>query len=102
MKRQKIYRSREMILRDIDAANRKAGKLLMKIQELDAEAAFYRELSNGEKYRQTNEECDRISQKLHRLQTTRLKRLQNTLAMWDTETFAVDGLNEKQVVLQKA
>lgn len=99
-KRQKIYRSREQILKDIDAAHRKIKRLEIRAQtEINAEKECLRQENN--QYVGHRHEADRLLGKISRLRNTRLKKLGATLAEFDTTPLQVEGLNVEQSVLQK-
>lgn len=98
-KRQKKYRQRTEILKDIAAAERKHARLLSKAQAaLDAEE-FYKMTDNTVERTKHREEADKLLGKAKRLHETRMRKLGATLAAFDTKPLQVDGLNVEQAVL---
>ena len=99
MKRQKKYTSEEMIVRDIEAVHRKVRRLEEKVANLRADAELNLAVGAAEKARQSREAADKAIDQIHRLEHTRLKRLQDTLAAFQTIPL-IPG--ESQVTLQPA
>lgn len=96
---QKKYTSREMILRDIAAAERKHKRLLAAAQiELDAEK-FYEGTENIVDKKNHRDEADRLLGKAKRLKETRLRKLGLSFAAFDTQPLPVAGLDLEQTVL---
>lgn len=99
-KRKKRYTSREMILKDIEAARRKRNRLITKSDYHTSLA----ELASGVHKTEHESERDRLNKMIDRLDKTRLPRLGKTLAMFDTVPLGasakVEGLDQEGVVLQ--
>lgn len=101
MKRQRKYTSREMIVRDIDAAHRKMKRLRAAAQDAAETAELAATMGNDVQCRNSRDESDRLWLKSNRIENTRLRKLGATLAMWDTAPLGVEGLSAEQVTLQK-
>lgn len=96
---QKIYRTRESIVKDIDAEIRRMKRLREKALDCDEAAGVLLTLVNSVQYNKEKDAADKLWAQAGRIETTRLKKLGATLAMWDTMPFAETP--EEQVVLQK-
>jgi len=95
-KRQRHWGSAAEIEKAIDASLRKRDKLRAQAQcALDAESLF--EGCDEVSYRKAGEEADKLLGKIKRLENTRLKKLQNLLAAFNTQPLSeangVEGLN---------
>lgn len=101
MKRQKHYTSEEMIIKDIDAAQRRVKRLLRQADANDATAdliALSEDPSNVETIRNERLLADMRRAMAKRLEETRLVKLENTLAAFRSELLP--GMTGKDVVLQ--
>ncbi len=96
MKKQKHYLTAEMILKDIDDALRKIGRLQSKAGEHSALASFYLLGGTHTDYVRHMDEVGVLLKKIERLRNARLKKLQNTLTAFQTQPLFGDA----QVVLQ--
>lgn len=94
----KRYRDRDSILKDIDASVRKANRLKSKVDQLLGDIELLDPEFHFVQIKNLNEEIDDLEAARTRILTTRLKRLQNTLAVFDTPTF--DG-TARDVCLQR-
>lgn len=97
MKRQKQYTSREMIEKDIDLAYKKHKAILAQAESCAASMNSALRLGATESFRQFRNEYERLNAKANRIQNTRLKRLQNTLAAFLTKPM----FGGEAVVLQR-
>jgi hypothetical protein len=99
-KRQKKYLSREMIIKDIDAAIRRRDRLNRQAECDDAEAnllALAEEAENVEEIRKLREGAEEKRGKAVRINETRLQKLKQTLSAFQSEPLP--GFDH-QVVLQ--
>lgn len=99
---QKKYRTREMVLKDIDVARKKMEKTRKDAGEKEAEAELHKVLCNATQYVVAQNEADALWRKAERLEKFRLKKLQNTLAAFDTIALDLGAATVTNVVLQKA
>ena len=95
---QKIYTSREMILKDIDRADRKHFRLLVQSEHESGLAALNRD--NVVEYERHREKAQRCKEKGERLKNTRMQKLKNALAEFDTMSLGLDGVKGSQVTLR--
>jgi len=80
----KNYKSREQIIKDIDAAHRKIAKAKTVAQEhLDAEELLCG-TDNAAELRECRNAADKQFRKIKRLEMVRLPKLGEKLAEWDT------------------
>lgn len=97
MKRQKRYLTAEMALQDITKAHKKIAKLKSQAATLDADAEVAKLMGNQSSFEVASDEAEAIWKKVERMETTRLRRLQNTLAALQTKAM----FGEEGVVLQR-
>lgn len=97
MKRQKRYLTAEMVLQDITKAHKKIAKLKSQAATLDADAEVAKLMGNQSSFEVASDEAETIWKKVERMETTRLRRLQNTLAAFQTKPM----FGEEGVVLQR-
>ncbi len=90
-RRQKKHQTAEAILKDIDKSQRKVLKLRSEAGELYAVAGFHLMAEDRANYTRTMDEADALLRKAQRIQETRLKKLQNTLAAFQTGTLFGDA-----------
>lgn len=99
MKRQKKYTKREQVMKDIESALRKLGKLQAESYAQDnaadllfsvgdADAQKHRDLATG------------LRKKADRLKNTRLQKLKRALAAIDTKPLGLPGAENPQVTLE--
>lgn len=101
MKRQKKYTSREMVIKDIDAAHRKIKRLRKQADERLAESDLFEVIGNQIAAKAAREESDKLWEQSNRVENKRLKKLGATLAAFDTAPLGIEGLNQEQVVLER-
>jgi len=101
MKRQKRYTTREAILKDIDRALRRHARIIARAAAQEAKRDLLKDAApNDPEWRGVDEFVADLLAKAQRLKDTRLRKLQNVLAAYDTELLKIEG-NVKQVVLEK-
>lgn len=92
------FKTRESVVKQIDRANDGITKLKQNIQTIEDA----KELMHPEMVAERRKLTDKAEALWHRItyRERRLKRLQSTLAMFDTEVMA--GMGERDVVLQRS
>jgi predicted NAD-dependent protein-ADP-ribosyltransferase YbiA (DUF1768 family) len=99
-KRQKKYVDRKAIIKDIDAALRKHQRILNAASGEELTAMLLRE-SNNEEYKRHDEAKEKLLAKADRMKNTRLRKLQNLLAAFDTTPIGLAGYEKPQATLEK-
>jgi hypothetical protein len=97
MKRQRKYTSREMILKDIDAARRKITRLRHTSQDHREQADLLVTMDNIVRSRLERELAEKLWQQADRMENKRIRKLGATLAMFDTKPL----IGDEQVTLQR-
>lgn len=98
-KRQKKYTTREMILKDIDKARKKYDKIMRQAGGEEDAMYLYKESDNPD-WKKHADKLDELLAKAERLKNTRLKRLQSTLAQFDTKELGIPGHETLPAVLE--
>lgn len=99
MKRQKKYLTREMILKDIDRAQKKrdmARKTAASFADAAKSWAAFNTAASDEKAAEAKEQSERWWGIAERVENTRLVKLKRTLAAFDTQPM----FGDEQTVLQ--
>lgn len=99
---QKKYRTREMVIKDIDAARKKMANLRSEASECEEAASAFKRFGLLVEHDREKDLADALWRKAERLEKFRLKKLQNTLAAFDTVALDLGGDTVTNVVLQKA
>ena len=101
MKRQKKYLSRAEIIKDIDRALKRHSNLIGAAYKCEIEMLKCRELGNNVAEKIYREKANELLGKAERLKFTRLKKLQNALAAFDTVPLGIESAKARQIVLEK-
>jgi NAD-dependent DNA ligase len=100
-KRQKHYTTREMIVKDIDAAHRRITRLLKSAEVADAQADLFRDSEEAHQIEQLRDHAQSCRAKVKRLEKTRLPKLQRVLVAFETKALGLPGHEAPGVVLEK-
>lgn len=92
------YTSREMIIADIDKSQKRANKLKSRIDQILGAIEMLDPEFHFVQIKRLNVEVDDLQAMRERILNTRMLRLKNTLAAFDTPTF--DG-SARDVCLQR-